>query len=84
MHPLLEEKRVLSRFSLNHYFEVIVSGYEVNHSKPHTDIFLKTAEKLGITTKECIVIENSRNGVRAAKAAGDFTEGGRMNEGLLS
>ncbi|MBC2582433.1 HAD family phosphatase [Clostridium sp. DJ247] len=66
---------VLSRFELMDFFEVIVSGYEVNNSKPYPDIFLKTAEKLGVNAKECIVIEDSTNGIRAAKTAGMFCVG---------
>ncbi|MGB4491550.1 MAG: HAD-IA family hydrolase, partial [Halanaerobiales bacterium] len=38
--------------------------------KPHPEIFLTTAEKLGVNPEDCVVIEDSRNGVLAAKAAG--------------
>lgn len=61
---------VLNRFELMKYFEALVSGYEVNNSKPHPDIFLRAAEKIGVKPSECIVIEDSTNGIRAAKAAG--------------
>ena len=63
---------VLNRFELTSYFDVIVSGYEVSNSKPHPDIFLKAAEKLKVDPKECIVIEDSANGIRAAKLANMF------------
>lgn len=66
---------VLNRFGLADYFNAIVSGYEVNNSKPHPDIFLKAAEKLGVDPKECIVIEDSTNGIKAAKAANMFCVG---------
>lgn len=61
---------VLNRFELMKYFEALASGYEVNNSKPHPEIFLKAAEKLGVKPSECIDIEDSTNGIRAAKAAG--------------
>ena len=63
---------VLNRFELIDYFETIVSGYEVNNSKPRPDIFIKAAEKLKVKPNECIVIEDSTNGIRAAKAANMF------------
>ena len=51
-------------------FDVIVSGMNVKNPKPSPDIFLETAEMLGVKSEECIVIEDSGNGVKAAKAAG--------------
>lgn len=38
--------------------------------KPAPDVYIETAKKLGISPKECIVVEDSKNGVIAAKAAG--------------
>lgn len=61
---------VLELFDLHQYFDVLVSGQEVAHSKPAPDIFLRAAELLGISPQECLVFEDSRNGVLAAKAAG--------------
>ena len=52
------------------YFTASVCGAEVEHSKPAPDIFLKAAEKLGADPKACIVLEDSPNGLMAAKAAG--------------
>lgn len=51
-------------------FDVIVSGEDVENGKPAPDIFLLAAKKLGVDPSECIVIEDSRNGVKAANAAG--------------
>lgn len=51
-------------------FDVIVSGKEVEHGKPAPDIFLLTAERLGVSPEECFVFEDSANGVKAAHAAG--------------
>ena len=52
------------------YFDVIVCGTDISHSKPDPEIFLKTADFLETDLAECIVIEDSFNGIRAAKAAG--------------
>ncbi|MGG1555338.1 HAD family hydrolase [Paenibacillus ferrarius] len=61
---------VLDKFSLTPYFSVILSGEEVPQGKPAPDIYLQTAEKLGVDAADCMVLEDSRNGVVAAKTAG--------------
>lgn len=60
----LAESRILDRF------EVVVGGDMVTNGKPHPDIFLKAAEALGTAPQECIVVEDSPTGIRAAYAAG--------------
>lgn len=52
------------------YFQVVVSGDEVEHGKPAPDIFLLAARLLGKTPAHCIVIEDTNNGIKAAEAAG--------------
>jgi HAD superfamily hydrolase (TIGR01509 family) len=52
------------------YFDAIVGGRDVEHSKPAPDIFLLAAEKLGAYPKDCFVIEDSVNGIKAGVAAG--------------
>jgi HAD superfamily hydrolase (TIGR01509 family) len=56
--------------NLKGYFNELVTGDYVKRSKPEPDIFLYAAEKLGVLPEECVVIEDSCNGVRAAKKAG--------------
>ena len=51
-------------------FATIVTGEDVFHRKPHPDIFLQAAQRLGVPAVECCVIEDAVNGVEAAKAAG--------------
>jgi HAD superfamily hydrolase (TIGR01509 family) len=51
-------------------FEVVVSSDEVEHGKPAPDVYLETARRLGTTPEACLVVEDSRNGVLAARAAG--------------
>ncbi|ARV14051.1 HAD family hydrolase [Polaribacter sp. SA4-12] len=67
--------RVFNRFNLNQYFTAKISGADLTESKPHPEIFEKAAI-LGNTPKEnCIVIEDSDNGVKAANDAGIFVVG---------
>jgi HAD superfamily hydrolase (TIGR01509 family) len=67
--------RVFTRFGLHEYFTHIVSGEDFPKSKPHPAIF-EHAASLSIAPKgNCIVIEDSTNGVRASKAAGIFCVG---------
>lgn len=62
--------QVLDALDIEEYFDLIVSGEMVTHSKPHPEIFLKAAELLNVTINECLVIEDSVNGICAGKAAG--------------
>ncbi|WP_160687896.1 HAD family hydrolase [Clostridium sp. C2-6-12] len=61
---------VVSKFGIENYFSCILSGEEVENGKPAPDIYVETAKKLGILPEECVVIEDSKNGVLAAKKAG--------------
>jgi len=63
-------KLVLKRHNLEMYFDFIVSGEEVTNGKPMPDIFLKAADHFQLSPDNCFVIEDSSNGVTAAKAAG--------------
>ena len=51
-------------------FDASVTGTEPEHSKPAPDVFLLGAEKLGVRPEDCIVFEDSPNGVRAGHDAG--------------
>ena len=52
------------------YFDRIIGGDRVTHSKPNPEIFLKAADALGEKPEDCYIIEDSFNGIRAAHAAG--------------
>ena len=67
--------RVFQRFSLGPYFTHIVSGEDFARSKPDPAIFRHAAELSGTPVAQCIVIEDSANGVTAAKAAGIYCIG---------
>ncbi len=59
----------LDRTGIRSLFCVVVTGDEVQQGKPHPDIYLKTAQKLGIAPEACLVIEDALAGVAAAKGA---------------
>jgi beta-phosphoglucomutase len=67
--------RVFNRFGLDPYFSHVVSGEDFERSKPDPAIFLRAAELAQTPVTECIVIEDSANGVAAAKAAGIYCIG---------
>ena len=67
--------RIFNRFGLHKYFTHIVSGEDFPKSKPHPAIFLKAAELANTPVENCIVIEDSTNGIMAAKAAGIYCIG---------
>jgi len=69
--------RVFSRFGLNQYFTAKISGADLTASKPHPEIFEKAALLGGISKEQCIVIEDSDNGIKAANDAGIFAVGYR-------
>jgi len=60
----------LDALGLQDAFQVVVSSDEVEHGKPAPDVYLEAARRLGVPPAACIVIEDSRNGVLAARAAG--------------
>ena len=60
----------LDRHGLTPFFDVIVTGDEIERGKPYPDIYLRAADKLGVAVNECLVIEDALSGVAAGKAAG--------------
>ncbi len=69
--------RVFNRFKLHTYFSHIVSGEDFPQSKPNPDIFLEAVRLSQSKRENCIVIEDSTNGIKAAHAAGVFCVGYR-------
>src|SRR5581483_11810438 len=49
----------LDRHEITGFFEVIITGDEIEHGKPAPDIYLLAAKKLGVATSECLVVEDS-------------------------
>lgn len=61
---------ILDKLGYRKYFDVVVSGFELKNGKPAPDIFLYAADLLGTPHAETMVIEDTANGVLAAKNAG--------------
>ncbi len=67
---LVNIEKNVSKLGIADDFDKLVTGLSVANPKPAPDIFFKAAEQLGVKPEECIVVEDSCNGTRAAKAAG--------------
>lgn len=62
--------KVFDALSLGEYFDSTTTGGEVKFKKPSPDLFLLAAEKLGVAPNDCLVIEDSKAGIEAAREAG--------------
>jgi beta-phosphoglucomutase-like phosphatase (HAD superfamily) len=65
-------KLALTQHNIMEYFKTIVTGTHEMKGKPFPDIFVKTANELDVSPELCIVIEDTLNGIRAAKSAGMY------------
>lgn len=65
----------LKRFKIYEYFIDYIGGDEVINPKPDAEIFSKACSMLKLKPHDCLVIEDSENGIKAAKAAGCYTIG---------
>lgn len=79
--PVIEY--IYQEFELDQYMEGYVDGNSIENGKPAPDIFIKAAEKLNLEPEECIIIEDSANGVKGAERAGARVVGfnGTHNQG---
>ena len=59
----------LEQAGLRDYFQTVVTGDMVEHSKPQPDIYLMACRELGVAPEEAFAIEDSPNGIRSAHAA---------------
>ena len=63
-------KNNLEKTKLEKYIDEIASGAEVENGKPDPDVFLLAAERLGVDAKDCLILEDSKAGIKAGKASG--------------
>lgn len=68
--PMRVIEFVLGKFSLESAFEAVTSGECVERGKPHPDIYLETARRLGTSPARCVAVEDSVNGMLSASRAG--------------
>jgi HAD superfamily hydrolase (TIGR01509 family) len=64
---------VLSKLNLQHCFRFILTADDIHRGKPHPEVYLLAADRLGIAPPQMMVLEDSANGCRAAVAAGAYT-----------
>lgn len=62
-------KATVQKLKIEEYFELLVSAEHETYGKPHPAVFIRTAETLGVSVHRCLVLEDSFNGVLAAKSA---------------
>ena len=72
---MLTINNIFKRFDLDKYFISKLSGADLQASKPHPEIFIKAAKSSGFKKEECLVIEDSTNGIKAANSAGIYCVG---------
>lgn len=70
MSHLSEAKKVTSVIGIYEKFDLILTKDDVKMGKPNPEIYLKVLEKLQLEAEECLVLEDSLNGIKAAQAAG--------------
>ena len=62
-------KNNLEKTKLEKYIDEIASGAEVENGKPAPDVFLLAAKRLGVDAKDCLILEDSKAGIKAGKAS---------------
>ena len=67
--------RIFKKFDLDKFFKAKISGADLKESKPNPEIFIKAAKLSGFNKSECVVIEDSTNGITASKSAGIYCIG---------
>jgi beta-phosphoglucomutase len=61
---------MMQKASLENYLDFYVSNQDVTHGKPDPEMYNKAIEKMGLSPKECMIIEDNENGIKAARASG--------------
>lgn len=72
--PMAWADLVMSRLKNPHLFECVVSVFDMPHirTKPNPDSFLAAMQELGVDPKQTLIVEDSNNGIKAAKASGAY------------
>ncbi len=65
-------KTMLTKAALMEYVEFFISNQDVKKGKPDPEMYIKSIKKLNLESKECMIIEDNENGIRAARASGAF------------
>lgn len=65
-----QQEKILKKFNLENFFQIMVTAEDVKNGKPHPEPYAITVEKLNELPSNCLVLEDSDNGILSAKAAG--------------
>lgn len=68
--PIMNVEFILDGLDLRKFFQAVVTAADIKEGKPNPEIFLKSAEMLGVEPKNCLVFEDALNGFEAAHRAG--------------
>lgn len=63
-------ENMMEKAALIDYFELIMSNEDVQYSKPDPEIYVKAMQKMNLTPEECLILEDNKNGIKAAVASG--------------
>jgi HAD superfamily hydrolase (TIGR01509 family) len=66
----VQQDKILAKFNLTDFFQIMVTAEDVQNGKPHPEPYIITVQRLNEQPSECLVIEDSDNGILSAKAAG--------------
>jgi HAD superfamily hydrolase (TIGR01509 family) len=61
---------MLEKAAILHYFDFFLSNQDVTNPKPNPEIYLKAIQKMNLSPKECMIIEDNEKGIRAARESG--------------
>jgi len=61
---------MMERANLNRYLKFYISAQDVPNGKPNPAIYLESMKRLGLTPKDCLILEDNENGIKAANASG--------------
>ncbi len=73
---------ILDKLDLTGFFKTVVTGHDIEHPKPHPEIFLQGACGCGVLPEDAVVFEDAASGIAAALAAGCRSVGGGRPEDL--
>ena len=67
--PKVITVELIKKLNIEHYFDVVLGGGDVANPKPHGEMLITAAEKLGVAVKDCLMVGDSSNDVQAARNA---------------
>jgi len=61
---------MMQKASLEQYLDFYISNQDVKNGKPDPEMYIKAIERIGLNPKECMIVEDNENGIKAARASG--------------